>query len=48
MEIKIFDVSHGFCALLVADNGNVALFDAGHNNLKVTGSGLENRLKPRQ
>lgn len=31
MEIKIFDVSHGFCAYLVADNGNVMLFDCGHN-----------------
>ena len=31
MRIHIFDVSHGFCALLVADNGNVMLFDCGHN-----------------
>jgi beta-lactamase superfamily II metal-dependent hydrolase len=31
MQIKIFDVSHGFCACLVADNGNVMLFDCGHN-----------------
>ncbi|MDP8213432.1 MAG: hypothetical protein P9X22_09145 [Candidatus Zapsychrus exili] len=31
MEIKIFDVSHGFCAYLIADNGNVMLFDCGHN-----------------
>jgi beta-lactamase superfamily II metal-dependent hydrolase len=31
MELKIFDVSHGFCAYLVADNGNVMLFDCGHN-----------------
>ena len=31
MEIRIFDVSHGFCALLIADNGNVMLFDCGHN-----------------
>lgn len=31
MEINIFDVSHGFCALLIADNGNVMLFDCGHN-----------------
>ncbi len=31
MEIQIFDVSHGFCAYLVADNGNVMLFDCGHN-----------------
>lgn len=31
MEIRIFDVSHGFCAYLIADNGNVMLFDCGHN-----------------
>jgi beta-lactamase superfamily II metal-dependent hydrolase len=31
MEIRIFDVGHGFCAYVVADNGNVMLFDAGHN-----------------
>jgi beta-lactamase superfamily II metal-dependent hydrolase len=31
MEIKIFDVSHSFCALVIADSGNVALFDCGHN-----------------
>lgn len=31
MEINIFDVSHGFCAYLVADNDNVMLFDCGHN-----------------
>lgn len=31
MEIRIFDVSHGFCAYLVADNGNVMLFDCGYN-----------------
>src|SRR5262245_22219890 len=31
MEVKIFDVSHGFCALVTADNGNVILIDAGHN-----------------
>ena len=35
MELKIFDVSHGFCAFLVADNGNTMLFDCGHN--EVTG-----------
>lgn len=35
MKIEIFDVSHGFCALLVADNGNTMLFDCGHN--EVTG-----------
>ena len=31
MIIKIFYVSHGSCAYLVADNGNVMLFDCGHN-----------------
>lgn len=31
MEIKIFDVTHGFCAYLIADNRNVMLFDCGHN-----------------
>lgn len=31
MEVRIFDVSHGFCAYLIADNGNVMLFDCGHN-----------------
>lgn len=31
MKIHIFDVSHGFCAYLIADNGNVMLFDCGHN-----------------
>ncbi len=31
MQLKIFDVSHGFCAYLVADNGNIMLFDCGHN-----------------
>ncbi len=31
MEIKIFDVEHGFCAYIVADSKNVALIDVGHN-----------------
>jgi len=31
MRIQIFDVAHGFCAYTVADNGNVILIDAGHN-----------------
>lgn len=31
MEVRIFDVLHGFCAYLIADNGNVMLFDCGHN-----------------
>lgn len=33
MEIKIFDVSHGFCSLVTADDGNRILFDCGHNNI---------------
>jgi beta-lactamase superfamily II metal-dependent hydrolase len=32
MEIKIFDVEHGFCAYLIADNGNTILIDCGHNS----------------
>lgn len=31
MEIRIFDVEHGFCAYIIADNGNVILIDCGHN-----------------
>lgn len=31
MKLQIFDVTHGFCAYLVADNGNVMLFDCGDN-----------------
>ena len=31
MQLTVFDVSNGFCAYLVADNGNVMLFDCGHN-----------------
>lgn len=31
MILDIFDVTHGFCAYLIADNGNVMLFDCGHN-----------------
>ncbi|MBU3934681.1 hypothetical protein KKC00_01820 [Patescibacteria group bacterium] len=31
MRLQVFDVSHGFCAYLIADNGNVMLFDCGHN-----------------
>ena len=30
MKFKILDVGHGFCALLIADNGNIMLFDCGH------------------
>ncbi len=31
MEIRIFNVEHGFCAYIIADNGNVMLIDCGHN-----------------
>ena len=31
MNIKIFDVAHGFCAYLVDDDGSVMLYDCGHN-----------------
>ncbi|MFA5793761.1 MAG: MBL fold metallo-hydrolase [Candidatus Brocadiia bacterium] len=31
MKIQVFDVLHGFCSYLIADNGNVMLFDCGHN-----------------
>jgi beta-lactamase superfamily II metal-dependent hydrolase len=32
MEIRIFDVEHGFYAYIVADNANVMLIDCGHNS----------------
>lgn len=32
MKFQIFDVSHGFCGYLISDNGNVMLFDCGHND----------------
>lgn len=32
MLFTVFNVGHGFCALLVADNGNVVLFDSGHDD----------------
>jgi beta-lactamase superfamily II metal-dependent hydrolase len=31
MEIRIFDVEHGFCAYVIGDNHNVMLIDCGHN-----------------
>ncbi len=31
MEIRIFDVAHGFCAYVIADNNNVMLIDCGYN-----------------
>lgn len=32
MQLQLFNVGHGSCALLIADNGNVALFDCGHDD----------------
>lgn len=32
MDVRIFDVEHGFCSYVIADNGNVMLFDCGHNS----------------
>ena len=32
MEIRIFDVEHGFCAFAISDNGNTMLIDCGHNS----------------
>ena len=32
MEIRIFNVEHGFCAYVIADNRNVKLIDFGHNS----------------
>jgi len=32
VRLQIFDVSHGFCAYLMANNGNVMLFDCGWND----------------
>jgi beta-lactamase superfamily II metal-dependent hydrolase len=32
MRLQIFDVGHGFCALLTADNNNIILFDCGHDD----------------
>ena len=31
MELKIFDVEHGACALLTCDNGSRLMIDCGHN-----------------
>ena len=31
MELKIFDVEHGACALATCDNGNRLMIDSGHN-----------------
>src|SRR5690242_20149569 len=32
MQLQMFDVGHGFCALLTGDNGNAVLFDSGHSD----------------
>ena len=32
MEIKIFNVEHGFCALITSDSGQIILIDCGTNN----------------
>jgi beta-lactamase superfamily II metal-dependent hydrolase len=32
MQLTIFNLGHGSCALLIADNNNVALFDCGHDD----------------
>lgn len=32
MQLHIYNVGHGSCALLIADNNNVALFDCGHDD----------------
>lgn len=31
MQLQIFDVEHGACALLTADNGTRLMIDCGHN-----------------
>jgi beta-lactamase superfamily II metal-dependent hydrolase len=31
MQVQIFDVAHGFCAYVIADNGNTMLIDCGRN-----------------
>lgn len=33
MILKIFDVTHGFCACLIGDTGHALLIDCGHNEL---------------
>lgn len=32
MELRIFDVSHGFCSLVASDNGGLVLIDCGHDS----------------
>ncbi len=36
MNIKIFDVAHGFCSLITADNGNLILLDCGSDGYNFT------------
>src|SRR6266850_1005078 len=31
MELRIFDVEHGACAVLACDDGSYLMIDAGHN-----------------
>lgn len=31
MQFTIFNVGHGFCAAIIADNGNLVMFDCGHS-----------------
>ena len=33
MKFQILDVGHGFCALLIANNGNIMMFDCGHKSI---------------
>ena len=32
MQFTVYDVGHGFCASLIADNGSLVMFDCGHNS----------------
>lgn len=34
MDIRIFDVSHGFCSAIATDNGGLVLVDCGHDDQK--------------
>jgi beta-lactamase superfamily II metal-dependent hydrolase len=45
LRIEIFDVEHGACALLTADNGNRMMIDCGHRTspLWLPGQTLQNR-----
>ena len=49
MDLGIFDVGHGFCGLLRADNGNTMLFDCGSDATKgVKPSSLLRRIGCRE